>query len=104
MNNDFGHLLGDLPMISLVTLSLVKIIDKSPHSWSKIIIHSNSYIITYFLHTVSCQSWNKISEWHLLCEYDIVLWYIQFGQNATHLSDGGEDDDLLFRYFPLCNT
>ena len=37
-----------LRWFSLMTLSLVKIICKSPHSWPKIVIHNNSCIILYF--------------------------------------------------------
>ena len=35
-------------LFSRVTSSLVKIIAESPHSWQKISIHGNSYIILYF--------------------------------------------------------
>ena len=35
---------------SLMTLSLVKIIAESPHSWQKIVIHGNSCIILYIFY------------------------------------------------------
>ena len=51
MNNDFWVTHDVIcQWFSLVTSSLVKVIGKSPHSWPKIVIHSNSCIILYYLH------------------------------------------------------
>ena len=57
-NNTFVTLNNDILVtrevicqwFSFVTSSLVKLIAKSSHSWSKIVIHGNSCIILYFFH------------------------------------------------------
>ena len=43
----FGHDWGDLPIFSWVTKSWVKIIGKSLHEWSKIVIYGNEWIILF---------------------------------------------------------
>ena len=42
----FGHEWGDLPMM-FTSKERVKITDKSPHSWPKIVIHGKEYIISF---------------------------------------------------------
>ena len=55
----FGHDWGDLPIFSWVTKSWVKIIGKSLHEWSKIVIYGNECIILFL--TCYFMSWTHHS-------------------------------------------
>ena len=99
MNNDFlvTHA-GICQWFSLMTLSLMKIICKSPHP--KIVIHSNSCIILYLF----CTDYEKIQQYHeilldilMLCDQTNIFpivnsqkefgWFINFVVN-TMPADG----------------